>query len=899
MKYPFKIFPSIGYLNTDFQIVPYETIELKVYRNNELIHELLPQKDEIVLLTQLDKPGEYTIVCNYENQNYSQKIEVKDAYRIGDSSLKKVYVFDGIAYSFFVMKDRMYIYDEIRKLKLMENHISPSEIKKINDDYLLLITHDVQNTNTNYGLFSIKALSIIDERLNNFNEIDLNPKYLWVNNWENNTIECFDISGGGFQSIFSVEANRYEANDEKSHLFIDTPAQIIICDLFAGKIKYVEKNPNKAVDKNGFEYELKEKQNMEYKGHIDCISGKFYLMIQKINFISDTFFWVGNNLKGTKPDTLERIANILFEECKHQKGFVNENVIKQKINEFSVTHNLISHETFPTEKGIFVLTNTEVKHFSTIKCERQYKEKEWECNPQINSKKSSSLVFHGERKVIKLKESITEVIRYQKRVLTVKTEEKQFSYYGENIIDSSNDFEKEQELKAPVNPQEEKSKNAVIGETVALSESQNKIISKRDSKFYLQSFNAVIKEYDNPKEISIGENNYEESYLSPDGKKLVLKNKTNKYVLYDYEQKKEIKFFSEKFVAFSKEGNLIFSIEQKDFTRKAKIIDPLTFQDITPYNYRYYKFLSPDGTLYATSSVCEKYFCKLRNQYIMLNKYNALKQFLTLPQSSTNEQKQQVDRNKRSYFTKHESQLRELGIQNYKDISIQSLVCVKPYIRVGIVGTDIYKDIPLPDYCMCGLHYFNYASFSYDNKYLGIVGKPGDKQATSSGGFIQIAKLEFNDYLKTLKFSGNLRLNPHFAKKAIWTCGFNPQGVFAFYDSNPTTYIFKNLDSNRITYSTLEDKNYLCFSPSGKYMALSDQGYSPISLGGCGHQQSCNVYLYDIESLMPIKSFSEHGATKEKEVKNINFVAFSEDEKRLMTHSRDGVVIIHKLNLKQ
>lgn len=74
--------------------------------------------------------------------------------------------------------------------------------------------------------------------------------------------------------------------------------------------------------------------------------------------------------------------------------------------------------------------------------------------------------------------------------------------------------------------------------------------------------------------------------------------------------------------------------------------------------------------------------------------------------------------------------------------------------------------------------------------------------------------------------------------------------------------------------------------------------YDPLTLGGYGHQESNLVYIAKTTTGMIIDSFSGHGEKiRDDKNKKIAFVAFSEDEKRIMTLSSDGVVIVRETKI--
>jgi len=117
---------------------------------------------------------------------------------------------------------------------------------------------------------------------------------------------------------------------------------------------------------------------------------------------------------------------------------------------------------------------------------------------------------------------------------------------------------------------------------------------------------------------------------------------------------------------------------------------------------------------------------------------------------------------------------------------------------------------------------------------------------------------------------------------------------------NNEYFISSEVDNEFINekWKIIHGMNFLCFSPSGKFIALSEEGYQPLTLGGYGHQESNAVHIAKTNSCEIIDSFTGHGGIVEfKKHKKATFVAFSEDEKRLMTLSSDGVVILRELNL--
>lgn len=318
--------------------------------------------------------------------------------------------------------------------------------------------------------------------------------------------------------------------------------------------------------------------------------------------------------------------------------------------------------------------------------------------------------------------------------------------------------------------------------------------------------------------------------------------------------------------------------------------------------------MSPDGKLYAQVSSKVRYFHKLNGKELKLEEVSKFRHDLDGPSSK-------VDKNRLQVFIEFKDKFQTLGIEDFSEINSQHVIQTDKYIEIGIVGTEEIKEISIPT----DTHFYNYSAFSFDNKYLGIVGKPVFGSINRS--LIMFCSLYFDE--------SNLKLElvnytvSRFPRYAAWVCGFSKTGYFATYDSSPDTFLIKmdetffldltndselknniynsprsNIFHTYKKWNVIKDKNFLCFSPSGNFLALSEQGYEPLTLGGYGHQESNVVHIAKTESGAIIDSFTGHGdKIKDDTRKKVTFVTFSDDESRIMTLSSDGVVIIRDINI--
>ena len=136
---------------------------------------------------------------------------------------------------------------------------------------------------------------------------------------------------------------------------------------------------------------------------------------------------------------------------------------------------------------------------------------------------------------------------------------------------------------------------------------------------------------------------------------------------------------------------------------------------------------------------------------------------------------------------------------------------------------------------------------------------------------------------------------------------FSKDGNIAYYDSKAETFII-NKDSDYKNIQKIGNRSLLCFSPSGKYIALSDQNYIDYthhSHKDWGHQPSGNIFIHAIEEpQVCISQYNDFGdgisgvvySGKSGRAGNVASVAFSSDEKRLMAVGDDGVIVVRNLH---
>lgn len=1020
MKRPFNIFPSIGYRNSQFQIVSWvDNLKIDIYDQDKVVKTIEANSKNPTLLTSLGATGKLIAKCKFNNTVFQQELEIKEAFRLGSSEFKKAFVFDDTEYSFFLMKDRLLLYDEKKKILLTENHYSPTEIYKINGTNFLFVTRvgNAASGIINLGVYNTENFSMVGELINNYREIRIlaDNNKAWLYNIKSKTIHCYELAHQ--TNIYLTELksfenfNDYFLDDANLNIYINHNEVLKVSSLNnLHKSFEITKKENNAIDKLGNVFTLENKTLKCISLHTtysETVNPDF-----EVNLQTDNFIHIGKHLKSEDELTdLNRKAEEIKEEVisslpdakTYHYHALSES---QKISEIYTTHKI-----YPTKNGVFIIQKRIKRDFNGVTL-RKY-QTNWTATPyKIENTEITLLLFNSEKADILIdKTPNLTVYEYLKDMLVVSHQSSKILFSGKNKVTINNEdsielftineigyfliktkeryslfrstnpnnalleqieilnpdlFKKHQiiwyrgkeknisntrylnafDLKnctrilideqkvqhslfkdaldfkffekyalssnqIVFNPETLEIKDAFIGNIESHSKQLNKIVSHRTNKIYLSKFNHQIAKYE-LSEIAIDDNKYRESYLSPNGQFLVLQDETNKYSFYDIEKGETINFISGNFLAFRNDGSLI--IEQ-DSTRAVKIIDPKTFQDITPPNYHHYRFMSPDGKLYAQVSSKVRYFHKLNGKELKVEEVSKFRQDLDAPsfylQEKEKEQaKIKVDKNRLQIFNSYKEQFQALGLEDYTKINSHSVVKIEKYTEIGITGTSKVQEIVLPE----DTQFYNYASFSYDNRYLGMVYRLG------TGGGIHFIKLNFDEKKSSLDILDTYL--SRYPRYASWVCGISKTGFFATYDSTPDTYIInvaENLFENKTTenelrqniyksktniyhtynkWNEIKGKNFLCFSPTGDYLALSEQGYEPLTLGGYGHQESNVVHIAKTGNGQIIDSFTGHGdKIKDNKTKKVTFVAFSEDESRIMTLSSDGVVIIRDINI--
>lgn len=387
---------------------------------------------------------------------------------------------------------------------------------------------------------------------------------------------------------------------------------------------------------------------------------------------------------------------------------------------------------------------------------------------------------------------------------------------------------------------------------------------------------------------------YEKVFLSDDGENIIYQ-KGDEAILLDSKTMEETSFPNLSFVRHYNGYRPLFAI---DNYRQPRIINPLTRQFVDNQYLSKYEFVSPNGRLYADTALEQyvKYYHILKDQYISRGEYETLKNKY---EYCWNCDVKAIENSRKVFIDTNREVLKEKGHadenlnRKIKDNDFLSLFIEKRGFAIirGCSDNKIVEEIPLgPE-----LWFLNYVAFSFDSRFVAIGGRYHDNtiyQNRNVGGLILIYDL----------LSKKIIVNKT-STLAIWTVAFSVDGMWAAYSSTPITYIGTSEEEDT---KEVSHRSFLTFSPDGKYMALSQQGYKRHEAGSdnWGHQPSTNVYVCSSgdpnKNIIPvITDLADGGLESIYKSKTVTSCSFSLDNRKLMMVGNDGVVVIRNLHLNE
>lgn len=352
--------------------------------------------------------------------------------------------------------------------------------------------------------------------------------------------------------------------------------------------------------------------------------------------------------------------------------------------------------------------------------------------------------------------------------------------------------------------------------------------------------------------------------------------------------------------------------------------DPVTLQLIPKEDMSYHVFKSPDGQYCADTTKKTVLYNRLTKSEISAKDVDALKEKYNWDVDATKEEKAIIIERRKALaenssqedlFGKVKEEVTYLhSIDDKEERNEKIETSMKRMIDYYITNDSDFASLIIDrlDYVnyrkteegseeksvLIGrnVRYLNYVSFSYDSKYLCFAAKMDrDRFRNSQLGVFEILELETGTVVNRVEEVDGKEL------WAVWMAMFSKKGDVAFYDSKANAYLMRPADNYTKTLEA-PGKSLLCFSPSGNYIACSDQKYKDYTHHpneNWGHQPSGNVYILSVDDFPNcLEQYNDLGAGVAGVANSagcVSSAAFSQDESRLLVVGNDGVVVVRNL----
>ena len=427
---------------------------------------------------------------------------------------------------------------------------------------------------------------------------------------------------------------------------------------------------------------------------------------------------------------------------------------------------------------------------------------------------------------------------------------------------------------------------------------------------------------------------YQNAYFTSDGKSVVMV-KGNDSTICNFEDLSETSFYVEGFVTARQEGfngykpELVFL--HSSFAQP-RWHDPISLNYVLPEDMSYHIFKSSDGCFEANINFRTVLINYLTGEEVSSKEYMEFEKLYTLREDASDDEKKEVlalrpklleqygeekiTERWRKYYTSHmdcllsvnltqdEKKARvDTAIKRELDAFLTTRKNITPII-FDQLGYVVYRNTKTgkENTILIGSHvwFLNYVSFSSDSRYLAFGAKMTQYEFRSSMSGVYVL-YDLQEKREVLRYDDN-NTPADRNLSAVWSAVFSKKMDSAFYDSNPNSYIVHNKEG---VFSTelVARRSLLCFSPTGDYIAFSNQGYIDYQHhpDRWGHQPSGHIFIHKVaspqETLCTFDDFAEGIRGVSVSAGSVASAAFSCDERRLLAVGSDGTVVVRNLHL--
>ena len=841
-----------AYLNTDV-IIRNNTTTTIVVKDTTTSDEWFVHKEKLIHLS----AGTHHLISGKTETT----ITIEDAVKFGGSSIKRTFVFDDNPWLFITTKDRLYAANTETGEEKVEHTITPNSIESLGRYYGKTCEYFLFNTKKDFSIYNVETGEIVKTFTNHI----YSNSHLTIYRAEESIIVYdyrIDKIVTEFDGQYSFGNKFYFVKEGKLYGLNLFTSYINLIDE-VGKITEEDILYNNCLLKQTSDYLLSKTYNFYWLGNGE----------RNINFTSFTFpyyieSWLGHSLY--------RTYKIKEELDSYKKDFADNNRdfpnVKHHI--FSIAISKINYD-WEDKKHIIKLTGEILSR------------------PSIGFSVPFTLVGIEESS-IQFKNAVIESVESE------TTEEK------------------------PQEPSDDIFKLPKDEKLLGKSSSGVLIVSISDSRIVYRN----VK--DNTKKILLNglfdTSYYVNAYFTSDGKNAIFENCDKEFSIIGFEDLSFDKFDVEGMTVSRQAGINGYKPEIVIMdSRKPVWRDPISLVKVKQEELFNHIFMSPDGTFSAENNYKIIIRNRITEKDITSEEYNALCQKYDFNRNDSDEEKK-VKTSQRKFLLEEvgKETLFKYIIDRWTHIILSSSHIpesrkekriwevvdskIEEYINKTDDFTSLFLDklgyVIYQNNRTCeekriligrSVYFLNYVSFSYDSRYLafGAKMKQDDFCMSEDGVFVLYDLQEEKE---------KIRQDHGEELYAVWMTMFSKDGNVAYYDSRADAYIVtKKSDYKEI--QRIAGKSLLCFSPSGKYIAFSDQNYIDYAHhpnSNWGHQPSGNIFIHAVKDVqICLERYNDFGTGISGVVSRAGSVAsaaFSCDEKRLMAVGNDGVVVVRNLH---
>ena len=953
-----QVHPHFGYLNSDVCLINKSESSITVKDVIEGGSYEIPAFSNI--LTRLTA-GEHRFIVN-DDESCFETVVVEDAIKYGGSKEKKTYVFEGTSWSLMVMLDRTYFFNRETSEQYVEHGLVPQNVFFLTSDYLLFASEG------DHSIFSLNSLSV-EETLGETRYLYSNNRVAVFSS--NSDIILYSLNLEDKDRISLIECDDYIVDTSAQVLFyhkrgLDQIVSRALGSSFPQELEIeIPTGFRKLIGRRSVVYGASP-QSLGVMNLYTRESVLLYEGIIPVNRINDKEVWTNGALQliresNSDEDVFTSYAELsVFERGKrwffveHVHHILKNRGVKSESSTYSL-HLSDKKETYlESSDDITVILG------SAFDCVKNNNNDgllvfpdsitKYEGLP-IASPTNEILIFKRQRPsqgeiTYPPRPSLCTVSDPRKPGFSVSSKDPSLEtlfrktglvcfyegntgnqsyynsttgqifskvYYDETSIDGFyRVFGSERNTIHSLNG-DSRPMPCIKDRLIAVSEKCNYAIIRDETGIVALRYDDGVNDWIGTalERMEIDDSFYSKAVFCSDCNSIVYQKKGNEYYLRKIGSDEEDVFeFQNSVVKRNINGYLPYM--DFDTHRRPVYVDPVSLTRIEEAAVGQFTFQSVNGKFRHIGHNIVKYYNRLSNRYVPKQEYDLCVEkydydsVLGSPftNSIRNGDRYEMKRENRVKFYHNNQKWLNNQVKSPRAYSLNKCYSLphflemdsicdgllfkkEYYIREEYCGETI--DILLPQ----ELYFLNYVSFSYDDRYIIISGRFPTNNFNRGLALVYDVEQRKTIYMST-------------SSKAVWLGVFSKNGTAAYYDSTPNTYFSGWMGKNQ-PFTVLNNRSFLTFSPSGKYMALSCQGYIPFNPGTLhwGHQPSRDVYIVSCDKPhTELNHFRDHG----DQIEGIDYMtrsnlsvasaSFSVDDKKLMTVSKDGVVVVRNLHLE-